>query len=111
MDNNFMQSLPPEVLEMLMQQQPPDMSGMSRPVGPKEKSSFRRALELLVPLSLAAGGAYYGYKKIPQLVNYAKNPKGISGADIKNLVGQYNMDIGHALDRLYRSYGPKGNII
>lgn len=109
--DNFMQGLPPEVLQMLMQAQPPSMQGISRPVGQDQKSSLRRALELLVPLGLVAGGAYYGYKNLPQLVNFASKPKGVTGADIKHLVSQYNLDLGHALDRLYRAYGPKGSII
>lgn len=116
---NFTQGIPPEVLQMLMQQHsggmaPQAMPGlesvMARPSEDKS-SAMKRALQLLLPLGLIAGGAYYSYKNIPKLVNIASNPKGITGKDIGNLVSQYQGDLGHHLERAMRSIGLKGTLL
>lgn len=76
----------------------------------KESSPVATALQFLLPMGLVAGGAYLGYKNLPKFLGKLQDitGKGFTQRDMLNLVGRYNRDIGHAVDRALNNWGTRG---
>ena len=90
----------PQQLDHIMRQIPQNKSGAAQ-----------RALELLIPLGLVAGGAYAGYKGLPKLLDMlTAKTSVVTGKDMQALLGRYNMDLGHYIKRSMDSLG-SGKII
>ncbi|MFA5021265.1 MAG: hypothetical protein WC517_04375 [Patescibacteria group bacterium] len=69
----------------------------------------KELLQILLPLSLAAGGAYTTYKMFPKLVNYIapKKPSYITGGEIQATLEAANRDILYSASKFFKEQGIK----